>query len=87
VLVHSGDVYGGHYYAFIRPTLESSWLKFDDERVYKVTEKDAIEENYGGEDVLTYSFHGNIHRNVHKRFANACKWISTFSFLLFSFFC
>ena len=33
VLVHSGGVHGGHYYAYIRPRLDSQWLKFDDERV------------------------------------------------------
>ena len=32
VLVHSGGVHGGHYYAFIRPT-GSTYLKFDDEKV------------------------------------------------------
>ena len=32
VLVHSGGVHGGHYYAFIRPD-GTRWLKFDDERV------------------------------------------------------
>ena len=32
VLVHSGGVHGGHYYAFIRPD-GKRWLKFDDERV------------------------------------------------------
>lgn len=71
VLVHSGDVYGGHYYAFIRPGLESQWLKFDDERVYKVSETDAIDDNYGGEDVITYNFHGKVHHSVSKKFANA----------------
>ena len=25
VLVHSGGVNGGHYYAFIRPTLSNQW--------------------------------------------------------------
>ena len=32
VLVHNN---GGHYYAFIRPTLSDPWYKFDDERVTK----------------------------------------------------
>jgi ubiquitin carboxyl-terminal hydrolase 7 len=32
VLVHSGGVHGGHYYAFIQPD-GKQWLKFDDERV------------------------------------------------------
>ena len=32
VLVHSGGVHGGHYYAFIRPD-GKQWLKFDDDKV------------------------------------------------------
>ncbi|CAD6270087.1 unnamed protein product [Miscanthus lutarioriparius] len=52
VLVHSGGVHGGHYYAFIRPTLSDQWYKFDDERVTKEDIKKALEEQYGGEEEL-----------------------------------
>ncbi|XP_058743178.1 ubiquitin C-terminal hydrolase 13-like isoform X5 [Vicia villosa] len=52
VLVHSGGVHGGHYYAFIRPTLSDQWYKFDDERVTKEDPKRALEEQYGGEEEL-----------------------------------
>ncbi|MBA0813604.1 hypothetical protein Gohar_027437, partial [Gossypium harknessii] len=60
VLVHSGGVHGGHYYAYIRPTLSdqciywywSSRFKFDDERVTKEDVKRALEEQYGGEEEL-----------------------------------
>ncbi|KAF8398021.1 hypothetical protein HHK36_016947 [Tetracentron sinense] len=52
VLVHSGGVHGGHYYAFIRPTLTDQWFKFDDERVTKEDLKRALEEQYGGEEEL-----------------------------------
>ncbi|XP_027931648.1 ubiquitin carboxyl-terminal hydrolase 13-like isoform X1 [Vigna unguiculata] len=52
VLVHSGGVHGGHYYAFIRPTLSEQWYKFDDERVTKEDNKRALEEQYGGEEEL-----------------------------------
>ncbi|KAF7153501.1 hypothetical protein RHSIM_Rhsim01G0198200 [Rhododendron simsii] len=52
VLVHSGGVHGGHYYAFIRPTLTDQWYKFDDERVTKEDIKRALEEQYGGEEEL-----------------------------------
>jgi ubiquitin carboxyl-terminal hydrolase 7 len=52
VLVHSGGVHGGHYYAFIRPTLSEQWFKFDDERVTKEDMKRALEEQYGGEEEL-----------------------------------
>lgn len=48
VLVHSGGVNGGHYYAFIRPTLRGdAWFKFDDERVTKEREKRALDDNFG----------------------------------------
>ncbi|KAL1558281.1 CSN-associated deubiquitinating enzyme Ubp12, variant 2 [Salvia divinorum] len=50
VLVHSGGVHSGHYYAFIRPTLSSQWYKFDDERVTKEDMKNALDELYGGEE-------------------------------------
>ncbi|XP_021892267.1 ubiquitin carboxyl-terminal hydrolase 12-like, partial [Carica papaya] len=52
VLVHSGGVHGGHYYAYIRPTLSDQWYKFDDERVTKEDMKRAQEEQYGGEEEL-----------------------------------
>ncbi|CAM0883475.1 unnamed protein product [Alopecurus aequalis] len=52
VLVHSGGVNGGHYYAFIRPTLSDQWYKFDDERVTKENMQRALEEQYGGEEEL-----------------------------------
>eukprot|EP01018_Ginkgo_biloba_P006093 Gb_02821 [translate_table: standard] len=52
VLVHSGGVHGGHYYALIRPTLSDQWYKFDDERVTKEEVKRALEEQYGGEEGL-----------------------------------
>ncbi|XP_050281154.1 ubiquitin C-terminal hydrolase 12-like isoform X25 [Quercus robur] len=52
VLVHSGGVHGGHYYAYIRPTLSDQWFKFDDERVTKEDVKRALEEQYGGEEEL-----------------------------------
>ncbi|KAK3162072.1 hypothetical protein QOZ80_1BG0084980 [Eleusine coracana subsp. coracana] len=55
VLVHSGGVHGGHYYAYIRPTLQDQWYKFDDERVTKEDMKRALEEQYGGEEELPHT--------------------------------
>lgn len=49
VLVHTGGVHGGHYYAYIRPD-GSQWLKFDDDRVEKVEAEKAVQDNWGGED-------------------------------------
>jgi len=50
VLVHSGGINGGHYYAFIKPDLQSGdgqWFKFDDEHVTKESSEKAIVEQYG----------------------------------------
>ena len=49
VLVHSGDVHGGHYFVLIKPTATGRWLKFDDDRVTHVTNREVLEENFGGE--------------------------------------
>ncbi|KAJ7156042.1 hypothetical protein C8R43DRAFT_421204 [Mycena crocata] len=72
VLVHSGDLHGGHYFALIKPDRETRWLKYDDDRVTPVTDKEVLEENYGGE-----AFNGlppTAQRNqvrAMKRFTNA----------------
>ncbi|KAE8711065.1 Ubiquitin carboxyl-terminal hydrolase 12 [Hibiscus syriacus] len=50
VLVHSGGEQGGHYYAYIRPTLSDQWYKFNDEKVTKEDTEKALEEQYGGEE-------------------------------------
>lgn len=49
VLVHSGDLHGGHYFALIKPEADGRWYKFDDDRVTPVTDKEVLEDNYGGE--------------------------------------
>lgn len=49
VLVHSGDLNAGHYYAFIKPTADGWFYKYDDDRVTKATTREVLEENYGGE--------------------------------------
>ncbi|KAJ1970583.1 ubiquitin-specific protease ubp15, partial [Dimargaris xerosporica] len=49
VLVHSGDLSGGHYFALLKPGKDDKWLKFDDDQVIPVTEREVFEENFGGE--------------------------------------
>jgi hypothetical protein len=56
VVVHSGDVNSGHYYAFIRPTVENQWFKFDDDTVTPCTEYAAVEDNFGGNDPLVWNY-------------------------------
>ena len=49
VLVHSGDFNAGHYYAFLKPTKDGHFYRFDDDRVTRATRKEAMEENFGGD--------------------------------------
>ncbi|PSR74161.1 hypothetical protein PHLCEN_2v10117 [Hermanssonia centrifuga] len=72
VLVHSGDLHGGHYFALIKPDRETRWLKFDDDRVTPVTDREVLEENYGGEAIngLISPMQRNQARAM-KRFTNA----------------
>jgi len=75
VLVHSGDLHGGHYFALIKPEPDSNWFKFDDDRVTPATLKEVLEDNFGGEMVPP----GGINRHpsatapirAMKRFTNA----------------
>jgi len=59
VLVHSGDLHGGHYCAFIQPKLDGKWFKFDDDRVVPATIDNVFEENFGR------SAHDNERNNTH----------------------
>lgn len=70
--MHSGDLHGGHYFALIKPDRETRWLKFDDDRVTPVTDREVLEENYGGEALngLVSPMQRNQVRSI-KRFTNA----------------
>ncbi|KAK4159020.1 ubiquitin carboxyl-terminal hydrolase [Cladorrhinum sp. PSN259] len=48
VLVHSGDLNAGHYYAFLKPQKDGWWYKYDDDKVTKATKREVLEENFGG---------------------------------------
>eukprot|EP01026_Neomeris_dumetosa_P018798 TRINITY_DN1741_c0_g2_i4.p1 TRINITY_DN1741_c0_g2~~TRINITY_DN1741_c0_g2_i4.p1 ORF type:complete len:934 (-),score=143.44 TRINITY_DN1741_c0_g2_i4:362-2860(-) len=65
VLVHSGSLHTGHYFAYIRPD-GNNWFKFDDEKVTKVEEKQAIAEQFGGDDMP-----GMMTKHQMQKFSNA----------------
>eukprot|EP00798_Chlamydomonas_sp_ICE-L_P025290 gene25290-10943_t len=46
VLVHSGGVHGGHYFAYVRPD-GKQWLKFDDDKVTLEHDKSAMDDQFG----------------------------------------
>ena len=76
VLVHSGDLHGGHYFALIKPEANSGWFRFDDDRVTRATLKEVLEDNFGGEVLPPLHMNKNQLSNTApvramKRFTNA----------------
>merc|ERR1712127_392289 len=60
---------GGHYVVFINPRLDGKWFKFDDEVVSRCSKKDAINNNFGGNnsDELTFRLSTNAYMLVYVR--------------------
>ncbi|KAI8922962.1 hypothetical protein BC831DRAFT_473479 [Entophlyctis helioformis] len=74
VLVHIGELHAGHYCAFIRAQKSGAWFKFDDDRVIPVSEKEVLEDNYGGEALRPGETQPAPLRpgmRMHKRFTSA----------------
>ena len=72
VLVHAGDLGGGHYYAFIRPDHSADeWFRFDDEKVLRVERSEAIDDNFGGDEEFSYEFYGRKVAKKQHKIANA----------------
>jgi ubiquitin carboxyl-terminal hydrolase 7 len=72
VLVHSGDLHGGHYFALIKPEADGRWYKFDDDRVTPVTDKEVLEDNFGGDLVNgMMPTHQRTQARTLKKFTNA----------------
>lgn len=51
VLVHDGFAEGGHYFAYIRPSPDQQWYRFNDSSVIAVDKYEAIDNNFGGPDL------------------------------------
>lgn len=55
ILIHRGTLGAGHYYAFIRPTLEDKWFEFNDSKVEPILQSTALSIGSGGsESVFEY---------------------------------
>ena len=47
VIVHQGEVHGGHYYAFIRPSPGAQWHKFNDDVVSTTDASEVLDGHFG----------------------------------------
>lgn len=48
ILVHRGGVGAGHYFAFIRPSIEEKWFEFNDQIVEPILRSTALSIGSGG---------------------------------------
>lgn len=66
MLVHSGGVHGGHYYAYVRPD-GKQWLRFDDEHVTQEEAEHAMRDQFGEVDPVGYGNHMRVtkHSNAY----------------------
>ena len=57
VLVHQGSISNGHYYTMIKPNAyDNTWLRFDDDKVWKVTPYQVFHENFGADELSPAEF-------------------------------
>lgn len=54
ILIHSGSLDQGHYYCYIRPSLDDVWYKFNDQTVTPVMKHIAFTTGQGGYQSLNY---------------------------------
>ncbi|KAI9279794.1 hypothetical protein BY458DRAFT_451722 [Sporodiniella umbellata] len=71
VLVHSGDIDGGHYFALLKPEKDGKWFRFDDDRVTPVTLREVFEDNYGDREASDEDEIRCTNAKSLKRFTNA----------------
>ena len=65
VLVHRGDVTGGHYIAFIRPCMDDpQWFKFDDGNVTRVPIQEAVDAHFGSAPDMYHYYVHDRHRDT-----------------------
>lgn len=80
VLVHAGDGHGGHYFVYIRhPNAPNRWYKFDDTRVIPCSEREAVGDNFGGNDShLTSAEADELYRSTGVRPSRYRKYTSAY---------
>lgn len=72
VIVHKGNIGGGHYYAFIRPDLADNWYCFNDEIVRVADNYEVFQGNFGGQlKIYKHKHNGLIREHLIMNDANA----------------
>lgn len=48
ILIHTGGAFGGHYFAYIRSSIDQKWYNFNDSNVSPIDDAD-IQKTFGGD--------------------------------------
>ncbi|CDW77585.1 ubiquitin carboxyl-terminal hydrolase 12-like [Stylonychia lemnae] len=61
ILIHRGTLGAGHYYAFIRPSLDDKWFEFNDSKVEPILQSTALSIGSGGNESVFEFKDGSIY--------------------------
>lgn len=70
VLIHSGAIHGGHYYAYIKDLESGRWLDFNDSNVTEI-EESKVRETWGGATWCSGGGYGMGYTTSYQSSANA----------------
>lgn len=74
VIIHMGEYGVGHYYAYVRPDIESNkWYRFNDDNVDEVTFEEVTMDAFGGKQTKNNNEGGGegIRRRIRRLFQNS----------------
>lgn len=71
ILIHKGTLGAGHYFAFIKPTLEDQWFEFNDSLVSPLVKSTALSIGGGGFDSTFEHRDGQIFEKAKTNFTSA----------------
>ena len=71
ILIHRGTLEDGHYFAFIRPSLEDQWFEFNDNMVTPIVKTTALSIGSGGFDSLFEHRDGAIYEKSRFNYTSA----------------
>ena len=71
ILIHRGTLGAGHYFAFIKPTIDDQWYEFNDSLVTPIIKSTALSIGSGGFDTIFEHRDGAIYEKSKSNYTSA----------------
>lgn len=71
ILIHRGTLGAGHYFAFIKPSLDDKWYEFNDNKVDPMLESTALSIGGGGFDSVFECKDGQLFEKAKNNYTSA----------------